>query len=37
MRVTGLHAGWLMSLPETTRNDLAAMLSPAEARALLYD
>src|SRR6202023_512939 len=37
MRVTGLHTGWLAALPETTRKDLAAALSPAEARALLYD
>lgn len=37
MRVRDLHAGWLASLPEATRNDLAAALSPAEARALLYD
>jgi len=35
--VTGLHAGSLASLPETTRKDPAAVLSPAEARALLYD
>jgi phage terminase large subunit-like protein len=32
-----LHAGWLASLPEALRNDLIAKLSPAEARALLYD
>lgn len=32
-----LHAGWLASLPEALRNDLVAALSPAEARALLYD
>jgi phage terminase large subunit-like protein len=37
MRVTGLHASSLASLPETTRKDPAAVLSPAEARALLYD
>jgi phage terminase large subunit-like protein len=37
MRVTGLHAGSLASPPETTRKDPAAVLSPAEARALLYD
>jgi phage terminase large subunit-like protein len=37
MRVTCLHAGWLASLPEALRNDLIAALSPAEARALLYD
>jgi len=37
MRVRDLHAGWLASLPEAARNDLAAALSPAEARALLYD
>src|SRR5215475_5324211 len=36
-RITGLHAGSLASLPETTGNDLAAALSPAEAGALLYD
>jgi len=35
--VRGLRAGWLASLPEPTRNDLAAALSRAEARALLYD
>ena len=33
----GLRSGWLASLPEPARNDLAAALSPAEARALLYD
>ncbi|MGH7113408.1 MAG: DNA-packaging protein [Stellaceae bacterium] len=32
-----LHAGWLASLPEALRNNLIAALSPAEARALLYD
>src|SRR5512137_2496083 len=37
MRVKGLRSGWLASLPEPVRNDLAAALSPAEARALLYD
>jgi phage terminase large subunit-like protein len=37
MRVRSSHAGWLVSLPEAARNDLAAVLSPAEARALLYD
>jgi phage terminase large subunit-like protein len=37
MRVTDLHVGSLASLPETTGEDLAAALSPAEARALLYD
>jgi predicted phage terminase large subunit-like protein len=37
MRVTCLHAGWLASLPEALRNELIAALSPAEARALLYD
>jgi len=37
MRVRGLRAGWLASLPEPARNDLAAALSRAEARALLYD
>jgi len=36
-RVGGLHAGWLVSLPKAARNDLAAVLSPAEARAMLYD
>jgi phage terminase large subunit-like protein len=35
--VTCLHAGWLASLPEALRNELVASLSPAEARALLYD
>jgi phage terminase large subunit-like protein len=33
----GLHAGWLASLSEPARNDLACALSPAAARALLYD
>lgn len=33
----GLRSGWLASLPEPVRSDLAAALSPAEARALLYD
>jgi phage terminase large subunit-like protein len=37
MRLRGLPSGWLASLPEPARNDLAAALSPAEARALLYD
>src|SRR4249920_3815651 len=37
MRVTGLHAGWLASLPEPARTCLSAALSPAEAGALLYD
>jgi phage terminase large subunit-like protein len=37
MRLRGLRSGWLASLPEPARNDLAAALSPAEARALLYD
>ena len=32
-RVGGVHAGWLVSLPKAARNDLAAVLSPAEARA----
>lgn len=32
-----LHADWLASLPEALRNSLVAALSPAEARALLYD
>ena len=31
------NAGWLASLPEPARKSLAAALSPAEARALLYD
>jgi len=35
--VRGLRAGWLASLPEPARNDLAAALSRAEARALVYD
>jgi phage terminase large subunit-like protein len=35
--VRRLDAGWLVSLPEAARNDLAAVLSPAEARALHYD
>jgi phage terminase large subunit-like protein len=33
----GFHAGWLGSLPEPARNDLARALNPAAARALLYD
>ena len=33
----GLHAGWLVSLPKAARNDLAAVLSPVDARASLYD
>lgn len=37
MRVTWSHAGWLASLPEALKNDLVASLSPAEARALLYE
>src|ERR1700751_1791540 len=37
MRVRSSNAGWLASLPEPARNILAAALSPAEARALLYD
>src|SRR5437667_1252852 len=37
MRVTSLHAGWLASLPEGLRNELVGGLSPAEARAILYD
>jgi phage terminase large subunit-like protein len=37
MRVKGLRAGWLALLPEPARDALAAALSPAEARALLYD
>ena len=37
MRVRDLRAGWLASLPEPARETLAAALSPAEARALLYD
>jgi phage terminase large subunit-like protein len=37
MRSRGLRSGWLASLPEPARNDLAAALNPAEARALLYD
>lgn len=37
MRVKRVHAGWLASLPGALRNDLIAALSPAEARALLYD
>jgi hypothetical protein len=32
-----LHAGWLVSLPKAARNDLAAVLSLAEAQAMLYD
>jgi len=37
MRVRDLRSGWLASLPEPARETLAAALSPAEARALLYD
>ena len=37
MRVKGLRAAWLASLPEPAKNTLAGALSPAEARALLYD
>jgi hypothetical protein len=37
MRLRGLSSGWLASLPAPARNNLAAALSPAEARALLYD
>src|SRR5215469_17030295 len=37
MRVRSSNAGWLASLPEPARSILAAALSPAEARALLYD
>lgn len=37
MNVRWLHAGWLASLPEKLRNELIASLSPAEARALLYE
>ncbi len=32
-----LHAAWLASLPEALRTELIAALSPAQARALLYD
>ena len=35
--MTSLHAGWLASLPEGLRNELVGGLSPAEARAILYD
>jgi phage terminase large subunit-like protein len=37
MRVICLHAGWLASQPEALRDELIAGLSPADARALLYD
>jgi phage terminase large subunit-like protein len=37
MRLRGLPSGWQAPLPEPARNDLAAALSPGEARALLYD
>ena len=37
MRVTCLHGGWLASLPEALRDDLIAALTPAQARALLYE
>ena len=37
MRVRSSKAGWLASLPEPARKNLAAALSPAEGRALLYD
>jgi phage terminase large subunit-like protein len=31
------HAGWLASLPETLRSELIAALTPAQARALVYN
>jgi phage terminase large subunit-like protein len=37
MRVRSSKAGWLASLPEPERKNLAAALTPAEGRALLYD
>jgi phage terminase large subunit-like protein len=37
MRVTCLHAGWFVSLPEVVRDSLVAALSHAEAQVLLYD
>ena len=37
MRVTCLHGGWLGSLPEAFRDELITALTPAQARALLYD
>jgi phage terminase large subunit-like protein len=37
MSVRWSHAGWLASLPEKLRNQLIVSLSPAEARALLYE
>ena len=37
MRVTCLHGGWLASQPEALRDDLIAALTPAQARALLYE
>jgi phage terminase large subunit-like protein len=37
MSVRWSHAGWLASLPEKLRSEFIASLSPAEARALLYE
>src|SRR5262245_15650732 len=37
MRVRCWQGGWLDSLREALRNDLIAELTPAVARALLYD
>src|SRR5262249_53011631 len=37
MRVTCLHGGWLASLPEALRDELITALTPAQARALLYE
>jgi hypothetical protein len=36
MRLRGVPSGWLASLPEAARNDLAGALVP-KARTLLYD
>jgi phage terminase large subunit-like protein len=35
--VSGLHASWLASLPQSVRNNIIDELTPAEALALLYD
>jgi phage terminase large subunit-like protein len=37
MRAPVFHSAWLASLPEVTRNEFIASLSPAEARLLLHD
>ena len=35
--MTCLHGGWLASLPEALRDELITALTPAQARALLYE